>query len=136
MSTTGQSREVAIRVLIVDDSAHFRAAAADLLTERGFELLPVAADADEALVIAARECPDGVLLDVNLPNTDGFTVAAALTTMCPHVKVVLTSATVALLPSELVRTSGATAFISKEALAGADLGALFRPEESLRLEDK
>jgi CheY-like chemotaxis protein len=123
---------VAIRVLIVDDSAHFRAAAAELLIERGFSLLPVASDGPEALEIAAAERPDGVLLDVNLPGTDGFAVATALTALYPRVKVVLTSATVALLPDELVRTSGATAFVTKESLANADLNALFRPELAFR----
>jgi CheY-like chemotaxis protein len=65
-------RQVASRILIADDSQKFRAAAAELLAAHGFELIEEAADGNEALSAIARACPDGILLDINLPERDGL----------------------------------------------------------------
>ena len=67
---------MASRILIVDDSPRFRATAAALLAERGFDLLEAAADGEQALAAAAWGRPDGILLDLNLPGLDGFAVVA------------------------------------------------------------
>ena len=66
-------RQAANRILIVDDSEQFRAAA-ELLAARGFELIEEADDGNEALSAIARACPDGILLDINLPGRDGLAV--------------------------------------------------------------
>jgi len=50
-------RQVANRILVVDDSQKFRAAAAELLAARGFKLIEEAADGNEALSAIARACP-------------------------------------------------------------------------------
>jgi CheY-like chemotaxis protein len=114
-------------VLIVDDSPHFRAAAAYLLAERGFDVLTMAADGNQALAAVADAQPDGILVDINLPGPDGFAVAASLAAVCPGVRIVLTSANVADVSPELLRASAAVAFVPKEELAVADLGRLFTP---------
>jgi CheY-like chemotaxis protein len=114
-------------LFVVDDSPQFREAAAALLAERGYNVLTTAADASEALEAAAGACPDGILIDINLPGRDGFAVAAALAVACPGARIVLTSADVAYVPPELLRACTAVAFVPKEELAGADLGALFTP---------
>jgi two-component system response regulator DesR len=114
-------------VLVVDDSPQFRAAAAALLAERGIELLAQAADGDQALVVVADVCPDGILLDVNLPGQDGFAVALALAAVCPRARIVLTSAGVAAVPEQVLRECSAVAFVPKDELVAADLAALFRP---------
>ncbi len=118
---------MAPRVLVVDDSPQFRAVAAVLLAERGIELLAAAEDGDQALDAAARVRPDGILLDINLPGRDGFTVAAALAAVCPGARIVLTSANVACVPEQVLHDCAAVAFVPKEELAGADLEALFTP---------
>jgi CheY-like chemotaxis protein len=115
------------RVLVVDDSPQFRAVAAALLAERGIELTALATDGQQALEAAAVGCPDGILLDINLPGTDGFTVALALAAVCPAARIVLTSANVAHVPEQILADCAAVAFVPKEELAGADLGALFAP---------
>jgi CheY-like chemotaxis protein len=116
---------VALSVLIVDDSEQFRDAAAELLAELGFDVLATAPDASRALAAAPATPPDGVLLDVNLPGTDGFAVSKLLAAAWPGVKIVLTSASVDHVPDLLLWTSAATAFVPKERLAGVDLAALF-----------
>src|SRR5918911_1213290 len=89
------------RILVVDDSSAFRHAAAELLTLRGFAVLPDAADRAAALeIVATHGCPDGALVDVHLPGDDGLDVAAALHLACPSARIVLTS-------SEVDRVSGA-----------------------------
>ena len=114
-------------VLIVDDSPQFRDAAAELLAERGLEVLAAAADETAALAAAAQARPDGILLDINLRDEDGFAVAATLAAACPGARIVLTSANFSQLPPELLRECTAVAFVPKEELAVADLAGLFRP---------
>jgi CheY-like chemotaxis protein len=115
---------VAARILVVDDSPHFRAMAAELLAARGFELVEDAVDGEQALAAVARECPEGILLDINLPGPDGFAVAASLAASCPGTRIVLTSADIDQVPAELLKTCAAAAFVPKQELAVADLRAL------------
>jgi putative protease len=59
-------------VLVVDDSAAFRATARTLLTVRGYEVVGVAADLEGGLQAARELRPDCVLLDYHLPDADGL----------------------------------------------------------------
>jgi CheY-like chemotaxis protein len=113
------------RILIVEDDPRFRAAAAELLADRGYEDITTAADGEQALAAAGGECPDGILLDINLPGADGFTVAASLAAACPGVRIVLTSAEVDRVSTEVLRTCAAVAFVPKVELASTDFAALF-----------
>ena len=119
---------MARRILIVDDSPRFRALAAELLAARGFEVLEEAAHGEQALAAVAGECPDGILLDLNLPGPDGFAVAALLAAACAEARIVLTSADVDDVPAEVMTTCPAIAFVSKQELAVTDLKTLFSAE--------
>jgi CheY-like chemotaxis protein len=63
-------------VLIVDDHAAFRSLARRLLVAGGLQVVGEAADG--ALAGVRDLAPDVVLLDVQLPDLDGFAVAEAL----------------------------------------------------------
>jgi two-component system, OmpR family, response regulator len=65
------------RVLVVDDEENIGALLSATLRLTGFEV-EVARDAAEALRAAARFEPDLVILDVMLPDMDGFEVAKRL----------------------------------------------------------
>ena len=117
---------MAIRILIVDDDASFLGLAAELLADRGFDVLGQAMDSDQALAATIRERPDGILLDINLPGRDGFAAAAALSEACPSARIVLTSADVRRVSAEILRGCSADAFVPKEELATTDLADLFR----------
>jgi DNA-binding NarL/FixJ family response regulator len=65
-------------VLIVDDHASFRDAARLLLEGAGFEVVGESEDAAGALAAATRLEPAIVLLDIGLPDGDGFEVAERL----------------------------------------------------------
>ena len=65
-------------VVIVDDHPEFRAFAHLLLEQDSWRIVGEAADAAEAIAAVAEHRPDIVLLDVQLPDRDGFDVAAEL----------------------------------------------------------
>jgi CheY-like chemotaxis protein len=112
-------------ILVVDDSPRFRTAAAELLATWGFDQFDMAADGPQALAAVARRCPDGILLDVNLPGSDGFAVAAALAAACPVARIVLTSTDADCAPPQVIAACAAVAFVPKQELATTDLRALF-----------
>jgi two-component system, OmpR family, alkaline phosphatase synthesis response regulator PhoP len=58
-------------ILVVDDHANVRTLIEDYLTELGYRVL-AARDGAEALTIVEREPVDLILLDVMMPNLDGF----------------------------------------------------------------
>ena len=79
------------RVLIVDDHAPFRSIARQLLAADGFLVVGEAADGAEAIHACSELRPGLVLLDVQLPDIDGFAVATVLTTWPDPPAVVLVS---------------------------------------------
>jgi CheY-like chemotaxis protein len=114
-------------VLVVDDDAGFRRVARRLLTRRG---LLVVGDVDSgAAAVEAVRChrPDGVLLDVNLPDRDGLSVTRELTGRAGGPWIVLTSMDTLGDPEATVAACGARAFVAKERLVEADLLRLFSP---------
>jgi two-component system, chemotaxis family, chemotaxis protein CheY len=116
---------VAIRILVVDDNQHFRRQVGELFRLRGLEIVDAAGDGKDALAAVVRACPDGVLLDINLPGGDGYSVGASLAAICPAARIVLTSSDVDQVPAAVLRECGATAFIPKTDLATVDLRWLF-----------
>lgn len=112
------------RVLIVDDHPGFRAAARTLLVAEGFEVVGEASDGAEAVEAAASLEPDLVLLDVQLPDMDGFAVAVALGRLPHPPGVVLTSSREAVDFGPLIGSCGACGFVPKDELCGARLAAL------------
>jgi DNA-binding NarL/FixJ family response regulator len=113
-------------VLVVDDHAGFRELARALLEDGGYAVVAEAGDGASALRAARAVRPDAVLLDVHLPDMDGFAVAAALARERPAPRVVLTSTDASEAIGSLVRRSGALRFVAKDALATAPLGALWQ----------
>ncbi|MEO3854433.1 response regulator transcription factor [Acrocarpospora sp. B8E8] len=65
------------RLLVVDDELNIRELLAASLRFAGFEVV-IAADGREAVLMAERVRPDLMVLDVMLPDMDGFAVAARL----------------------------------------------------------
>ena len=111
------------RVLIVDDHEPFRAVARELLERAGYVVAGEAGDAAGALAAVAANAPDAVLLDVQLPDRDGFAVAAALA--AEHgPAVVLVSSRDAEDYGPRVAACGARGFIPKSRLSAAAFAAL------------
>lgn len=115
---------VAHTVLIVDDHPSFRATARMLLELEGYEVVGEAPDGLSAVTEAQRLQPDIVLLDVNLPDIDGFDVASRITTNADAPAVVLISSREGADFGPLIRRSGARGFIAKADLSGSAIEEL------------
>ena len=115
-------------VLIVDDHELFRTRARALLEAEGYDVVAEAEDGVSALVAVDRFGPDVVILDVQLPDRDGFSIAAELGTWDQAPAVVLISSRQAIdYGSQLLETS-ALGFIHKPDLSRASLEALVGTE--------
>ena len=111
-------------VLIVDDHPSFRATARLLLEAEGWVVVGEAENGTTALERSAELHPDVVLLDVNLPDIDGFDVAARLTAQDGAPAVVLCSSRDSSDFGSLVARSGARGFLAKADLSGEALATM------------
>jgi DNA-binding NarL/FixJ family response regulator len=109
------------RVVIVDDHAPFRSLARRLLVAGGFQVVGEAADGAGALAAFRDLAPDIVLLDVQLPDLDGFAVAEALGGEPGAPIVVLISSRALLDYGHRVEASAARGFIAKADLSSETL---------------
>jgi DNA-binding NarL/FixJ family response regulator len=110
-------------LLIVDDHPGFRSLARRLLEAGGFQVIGEAADGHAAVASARRLRPDVVLLDIQLPDIDGFEVTTRLGDGEAGPVVVLTSTRDRADYGERVERCGARGFIPKAELSGAALQA-------------
>jgi DNA-binding NarL/FixJ family response regulator len=112
------------RVLVVDDHPSFRRCARTLLAEEGFEVVGEAEDGAAALALAAELSPELVLLDVQLPDLDGFEVSSRLLARDQELAIVLVSSRDRAEYGPLIEASGARGFVTKADLSGAALESL------------
>lgn len=114
---------VAQTVLVVDDHDGFRAGVRRLLERHGYRVVE-ATDGASASVEAAAATPDLVLLDVHLPDVDGFTVATRLRRAGTAGLIILTSTHPAIDHAARLRDSTADGFIDKADLSAAAIAAV------------
>jgi DNA-binding NarL/FixJ family response regulator len=112
------------RVLVVDDHPSFRRCAQRLLAEEGFEVVGEAEDGATAVSLAAELAPDFVLLDIQLPDVDGFEVASRLLEEEPGLPIVLVSSRDRDAYEARIEASGARGFVAKTDLSRAALARL------------
>jgi len=111
------------RVLVVDDHEPFRAAVRGLLSGSKYDVIGEAADGRSALAECGRLHPDVVLLDVQLPDLDGFEVAVALAGTS-YADVVLTSTREPTAYRRRLAQSPARGFVHKPDLSPEALDAV------------
>jgi two-component system nitrate/nitrite response regulator NarL len=111
-------------VLIVDDHAEFRRIARALLEADGYDVVGDAADGESAVIQARRLRPALVLLDIQLPDLDGFEVAGRLAAGPAPPKVVLTSSRSISSYRRRLATSHVLGFIAKSELSAQSLAAI------------
>jgi DNA-binding NarL/FixJ family response regulator len=107
---------IATTILIVDDHPAFRRSARRLLESEGFDVVGEAVDGASAVRAVDERAPDVVLLDIALPDSSGFDVAARLAD--GPAKVVLTSSRTQSDLGPRLRDSQALGFIPKDRLSG------------------
>jgi DNA-binding NarL/FixJ family response regulator len=111
-------------VLIVDDHAPFRAVARTLLQLESFEVMGEAADTRSAMEVVGRLRPNVVVLDIQLPDLDGFEVARRLAQAEDPPVIVLVSSRDSSAYRRRLADSPTRGFIPKSDLSGAVVAAL------------
>jgi DNA-binding NarL/FixJ family response regulator len=111
-------------VLIVDDHDGFRAWARVFLEASGYRVVGDAGDGAAAISAVRRLRPDVVLLDVHLPDVDGFEVARRLADEPDAPAVVLVSSRELVDFGPRVADAGVSGFLSKVELSPETLHAL------------
>ncbi len=109
------------RVLIVDDHESFRRFARRLLEDAGYSVVGEATNGAEALDLAAELDPEVVLLDIVLPDTTGFDVAAKLAADNAGPAIVLTSSRSASDLGDRLAETPARGFVPKSELSPREL---------------
>ena len=111
-------------VLVVDDDPEFRKLARRLLSGSGLRVVGEAGSVAAALSEAGRLRPSAMLVDVELPDGDGITLARELAALPWRPLVVLTSIDGDITTTEEAMNAGARAFVNKADLPNAPLAQL------------
>ena len=111
-------------VVIVDDHEGFRTFARRLLEAGGFGVVGEARDGVTALAEIERLHPDAVLLDIQLPDIDGFAVARRLVDVGSPTRVVFTSTREAQDYGGALEEAGGAGFIPKDDLSAVAMNEL------------
>lgn len=111
-------------IVIVDDHTGFRLIARKLLDDAGFTIIGEADDGRSAIEAVARLRPEVVLLDVQLPDLDGFRVAEALSLSAAPPAVVLVSNWESHDYGDLTVSAPVRGFILKSNLTGDRIRAM------------
>jgi DNA-binding NarL/FixJ family response regulator len=115
---------IAQTVLLVDDHAGFRATARRMLERDGWTVVGEAGDGASAVAAVAALQPDVVLLDIGLPDLDGFGVAEQLDAAGGTPLVVLISSRDRDDYASRIAASPAHGFLAKADLSGPGLRAI------------
>lgn len=103
-----------LKVLCVDDNVHV-AEALRIMIERvdGFAWSGWLGAADELVATVQRECPDVVILDVDMPGRSPFDALEELCQLCPATRTVMFSGHVRSALVEQALSAGAWGYVSK-----------------------
>ncbi len=102
------------KVLVVDDEAHIRKYVGLLVKSLGRPTVVEAPDGAAALQAYAREQPDLVLLDVNMPRLDGLQTLQALRQQDPDCLVIMLTSLVNRQTVEECLRLGAAGYLRKD----------------------
>ncbi len=110
----------------MDDDRRFRGIARALLEAEGFDVVGEASGGELAIAAARELEPDIVLLDVHLPDIDGFEVAEKLAAAGDGPAVVFTSTRGEADLADQLRNSEAKGFVPKDELSAERIASLCR----------
>ena len=116
----------ALRVLVVDDSAPLRERVCVALAQAGLTVVGEACDGAHALVQAAAQRPDVILMDVSMPGMDGIQATRTLRREHPETRVVLWSGDTDDQLADAVWHSGAHAGLAKGTRTSELIATLWR----------
>lgn len=102
------------RILVVEDNPDNRILISDVLTSLDYDVI-VAVDGAEGIATAAAEMPDLILLDLSLPQMDGWTAARRIRSMpeLQHIKIIALTAHAMVGDRERALAAGCDDYVSK-----------------------
>jgi DNA-binding NarL/FixJ family response regulator len=106
-------------VLVVDDDTFFRHIAVRILRSWGHDVVGEAGGVDEALARTSELRPDAVVVDIGLPDGDGFDLTRRLTALPWPIRVVVISSDSDLANGSVAERVGASGFFPKAEISGA-----------------
>ncbi len=115
---------VAGSILVVDDDAAVRGLVVRILRSWGHVVIGEAGSVAEALRCAATMRPDIVLVDIGLPDGDGFALTRELRTRFRVLRVVIFSSDADRANAAAAERAGAVAFLPKDQLSSPTLRRL------------
>ena len=108
-----------LKLLIVDDNDLFVSALEGLLeSEASLQVVGRAADGAAAAELAADLQPDVVLMDLSMPNVDGFEATALIREESPETAIVVLTGSDDPADQERAKTAGAAGYVTKDRILG------------------
>jgi two-component system, NarL family, nitrate/nitrite response regulator NarL len=108
-----------LKLLIVDDNDLFVSALEGFLeTEASLEVIGRAANGAVATELAADLQPDVVLMDLSMPNVDGFEATALVREQAPEAAIVVLTGSDDPADQERARAAGAAGYVTKDRILG------------------
>lgn len=113
-----------LKVVLADDHPIVRAGMKALLEARGIRVVGEAANGRAALEIAKETRPDVVVMDLSMPEVDGFSSTKSITAVLPKTRVLVLTSFAS--ESDAVRAleAGATGYLLKDAPGDEIVAAL------------
>lgn len=103
-----------VRILYIEDTPDNQLLVKRILAAEGYQIL-IANDGIQGLAMAQRERPDLILMDINMPELDGYSVTAQIKAdaRLAHVPVIALTANVMKGDREKVLAAGCDGYIQK-----------------------
>lgn len=115
-----------ITVILADDHAVLRDGLRYLLEAAGdIQILSMAANGQEAVEQATRQCPDVIVMDISMPIMSGIEATKHICKICDHTKVAILSMHHTTEYIQRALEAGAVGYLLKDS-AGAELVAAIR----------
>jgi two-component system response regulator NreC len=114
-----------IRVLIADDHRLFTQALEAILdTDRRLEVAGHAADGAEAVQLAISLDPDVILMDISMPNMDGFQATKHIRKQRPDACILMLTGSNSRTDVDRARAAGAAGYVTKDRIAAELIDAI------------
>jgi DNA-binding NarL/FixJ family response regulator len=118
-------------ILVVDDDAAVRGLIVRILRSAGHVVVGEAGSVADALAIAAEVRPDVALVDIGLPDGDGFSLTRQLLSMAAAMRVVVFSSDADRTNAVAAERAGAVGFLPKDELSSVALERLIGDEADI-----
>jgi DNA-binding NarL/FixJ family response regulator len=120
-----------VRVLIADDHRLFAEALRVILgAEPSVDVVGLAASGADAVRQTAELEPDVVLMDISMPDLDGFEATRQIMTQRPDTQVLIVTGSDARQDVDAARSAGAAGYVTKDRIAAELIRAIFDVTDS------